>query len=189
MVPLVALLVLLLSAWPTAPFPRGPVAATFLRKTVLNLMGSLHLVGSGPGDPDLLTLQAYKLLKNATLVIADRLISQEILELIDCEVKVANKRPGCAEEAQQELNEWVVDGVLAGKNVVRLKIGDPFLFGRGGEEILEYRRHDIHPIVVAGISSSYCAPLAANIPVTHRDVANQVLICTGYGKIGKGSGA
>ena len=99
--------------------------------------GSVTLVGAGPGDPELLTLQAYKLLKNASLVIADRLISPEILDLIDCEYRVARKAPGCADKAQEEINKWVIDGVKEGKNVVRLKIGDPFLFGRGGEEILE----------------------------------------------------
>lgn len=96
-----------------------------------NRLGSVTLVGSGPGDPDLLTIQAYKLLKSASLVVSDRLVSTEILDIIDCELKVANKKPGCAEEAQEEINKWVIDAALKGRNVVRLKIGDPFLFGRG----------------------------------------------------------
>ena len=96
-----------------------------------NPIGRVTLVGSGPGDPDLLTIQAFKLLKNASLVVSDRLVSSEILALIDCEVRVANKKPGCADDAQAELNEWVIDAALQGRNVVRLKIGDPFLFGRG----------------------------------------------------------
>ena len=148
---------------------------------ILNL-GSVALVGAGPGDPDLLTIKAYNCLKSASLVIADRLIAPEILNLIECELKVANKRPGCAEEAQEEIYQWVKEAVLQNKNVVRLKIGDPFLFGRAGEEILEYRRLGIEPTVIPGISSSYAAPLLANIPLTHRDVADQVLITTGYGK-------
>eukprot|EP01038_Epipyxis_sp_PR26KG_P010650 gene10650-14302_t len=146
--------------------------------------GTITLIGSGPGDPDLLTIQAYKLIKSASLVIADRLISKEILDLIECELKVANKKPGCAEEAQDEINRWVLEGLSSGKKVVRLKIGDPFLFGRGGEEILEYRKYGYEPMIVPGISSSYSAPLAANIPITHRGIANQVLICTGYGQNG-----
>lgn len=145
-------------------------------------IGSVCLVGAGPGDPELLTVQAVKKLQSASLVVSDRLVSKEILQLILCELKVANKRPGCAEEAQEELNTWVIEAALQGRDVVRLKIGDPFLFGRGGEEIIEYRKHGIEATVLSGLSSSYTAPLAANIPLTHRGVANQVLISTGYGR-------
>ena len=149
----------------------------------MNAYGTLALVGAGPGDPDMLTLQAVKLLNNASLVIADRLISKEILEMIKCEVKVANKLPGCADEAQEEIYKWIYDAVIDGRNVVRLKIGDPFLFGRGGEEVLRMKESlGIDPLIAPGISSSYAAPLAANIPLTHRGISNQVLISTGYGK-------
>lgn len=142
----------------------------------------MALVGSGPGDPDLLTVQAVRMLKEASLVISDRLVSKEILALVDCELRIAKKRPGCAEEAQEEIYEWTREAVLAGRNVVRLKIGDPFLFGRGGEEVLEFRKLGVEPIIVPGVSSSYAAPLAANIPLTHRGVSNSVLISTGYGR-------
>eukprot|EP01031_Cornospumella_fuschlensis_P028183 gene28183-34031_t len=84
--------------------------------------------------------------------------------------------------AQEELNGWVIEAALAGKDVVRLKIGDPFLFGRGFEEIIEYKKHGIHAEVLPGLSSSYAAPLVANIPLTHRGVANKVHISTGYGQ-------
>lgn len=144
-------------------------------------MGSVCLIGAGPGDPDLLTVQAVKVLQSATLVIADRLVSKEIISLIKCRVKVANKKPGCADEAQEELNQWVLEAVKQGERVVRLKIGDPFLFGRGAEEIIEYRKHGIEAKVLPGLSSSYTAPLAASIPLTHRGMSNQVLISTGYG--------
>eukprot|EP01036_Dinobryon_divergens_P023515 gene23515-31866_t len=147
-----------------------------------SILGSVSLVGAGPGDPELLTIQAYNAIKRADLIISDRLVSPEILALVDCELKIANKKPGCAEEAQEEINAWVIQGYLSGKSVVRLKIGDPFLFGRAGEEIIEYRKFGIQPTVCAGLSSSYAAPLAANIPLTHRGVANQVLISTGYGQ-------
>jgi len=146
--------------------------------------GKVCLVGAGPGDPDLLTVQALKRIQTASLVISDRLVSKEILQLVKGKLKIANKKPGCAEEAQDELNRWVIDAVLQGEDVVRLKIGDPFLFGRAGEEILEYRKHNIETIVLPGLSSSYTAPLVANIPLTHRGVANQVLITTGYGMNG-----
>ena len=145
--------------------------------------GTIALVGAGPGDPEMLTMQAMKYLKNASLVIADRLISKEILDLIKCELRIAKKRPGCAEEAQEEIYHWVVEAVRQGKNVVRLKIGDPLLFGRGGEEFLYFKEQlGIVPVIVPGISSSYSAPMAALIPLTHRGVSNQVLISTGYGK-------
>lgn len=145
-------------------------------------LGELSLVGAGPGDPELLTIKALKLIKNASLVVADRLISPEILNLVDCELRIAQKRPGCAEEAQEELYEWVAGALREGRNVVRLKIGDPLLFGRGGEEILFFRAMGVEATIAPGISSSYSAPSAANIPLTHRGVANQVLISTGYGR-------
>lgn len=149
----------------------------------LSPQGTLSLVGAGPGDPDLLTVQALRLLQNASLVIADRLISKEILSLITCELRIANKKPGCAEEAQDEIYKWIFDAVTAGRNVVRLKIGDPFLFGRGGEEVLEFQKKIGTTVTVApGISSSYAAPLSSGIPLTHRGMSNQVLISTGYGK-------
>ena len=145
-------------------------------------LGSVSLVGAGPGDPELLTVQAVRLLRQAELVISDRLVSAEILDTIKCEIRIAKKRPGCAEEAQEEIYEWTKEAVLAGKNVVRLKIGDPFLFGRGGEEVLEFRKLGVEPLLVPGISSSYAAPLSAKIPLTHRGVSNSVLISTGYGR-------
>ena len=146
--------------------------------------GSIALVGAGPGDPDLLTLQALKLIKNASLVISDRLVSPEILKLIDCELKVAQKYPGCAEKAQQEIFDWVKQGLEEGHTIVRLKIGDPYLFGRGAEEVLEFRKYGVEPLIAPGLSSSYAAPLSANIPLTHRGVSNNVVISTGYGRDG-----
>lgn len=113
--------------------------------------GRVTLVGSGPGDPDLLTVTAYKLLTTAdsnTVVIVDRLVSPEILKLISCEYKVARKLPGCAELAQEEIYWWAYQALNAGKHVIRLKIGDPFVFGRGGEEVLCFRRFGVDPVVV-----------------------------------------
>ena len=145
-------------------------------------LGHVTLVGAGPGDPDLLTMAAHKALAAADVVVADRLVSQEILELVQGDLKVARKLPGCALEAQREIYQWCAEAVLEGKQVVRLKIGDPYVFGRGGEEVLELRRLGLEPTVLPGISSALAGPLAAGIPVTHRGVANRVVFCTGMSK-------
>jgi hypothetical protein len=113
--------------------------------------GRVTMVGSGPGDPDLLTVSAFKLLTEAdsnTLVIADRLVSPEILKLIRCDFQVARKLPGCAELAQEEIYWWAYQALNQGKHVIRLKIGDPFVFGRGGEEVLCFRRFGVDPVVI-----------------------------------------
>ena len=112
--------------------------------------GRVTLVGSGPGDPNLLTVAAYRLLTENpdALVIADRLVSQEILDLISGQVKVARKLPGCAELAQEEIYWWTYQALNQGKHVIRLKIGDPFVFGRGGEEVLMFRKYGVEPKVI-----------------------------------------
>jgi len=144
---------------------------------------TITLLGSGPGSPDLLTLSAYRILSDpSNLVIVDRLVSDEIVELIQGEVRIANKHPGCQESAQREIYEWCVQGLRDGRKVVRLKIGDPFVFGRGGEEVLEFRKFGVEPTVIPGVSAAFSAPLLANIPVTHRGISNQVVMCTGYGR-------
>eukprot|EP00123_Amoebidium_parasiticum_P021314 comp6538_c0_seq1/m.2306 comp6538_c0_seq1/g.2306 ORF comp6538_c0_seq1/g.2306 comp6538_c0_seq1/m.2306 type:complete len:283 (-) comp6538_c0_seq1:276-1124(-) len=144
----------------------------------------IKLVGGGPGDPDLLTIAAYKALQQATLVVADRLTSKEIIALVPhgAELKIANKSPGCANESQDELNQWCLEGLQQGHRVVRLKNGDPFLFGRGGEEILFFRQHGFDAQVIPGVSSCLSAPLSAGIPVTHRGIANRLVVCTGMAR-------
>ena len=109
----------------------------------------ITLVGSGPGDPDLLTRKAYDLLQDPdALVICDRLVSPEIVDMIKGEVKVARKMPGCAELAQEEIYWWAYQGLSQGKHVIRLKIGDPFVFGRGGEEVITFRRFGVESAIV-----------------------------------------
>ncbi len=111
--------------------------------------GRITLVGSGPGDPELLTMKAVKLLQDPeALVIVDRLVSPEIIDLIKGEVKVARKLPGCAELAQEEIYWWTYQGLATGKHVIRLKIGDPFVFGRGGEEVIKFRQFGVESKVV-----------------------------------------
>ncbi|KAI8985508.1 tetrapyrrole methylase [Pilobolus umbonatus] len=143
--------------------------------------GSLCLVGSGTGDPDLLTVAAVKAIENADLVLADKIVPAEIIALVKCELKIARKYPGHAEEAQKEFNQMALKAVQQGRQVVRLKQGDPYLFGRGGEEVLFFRQYNIVPHVIPGISSTVAAPLLAGIPLTHRSVASQFLVTTGTG--------
>ncbi|KAF9171250.1 hypothetical protein BGX21_007531 [Mortierella sp. AD011] len=144
--------------------------------------GEIKLIGAGPGDPDLLTLAAYKSITSwADIVLADKLVSKEILSLISCPLFIANKDKGCQASGQQELFERAAQALKEGKRVVRLKQGDPFIFGRGGEEFLFFRRLGYEPIIVPGLSSSISGPLLANIPLTHRGTASQFLVCTGTG--------
>jgi uroporphyrin-III C-methyltransferase len=146
----------------------------------------LILVGAGPGDPDLLTRKAIRALHECDVVIADNLIPQAILDEIPSHVQLIVKPPirGQAEEVQNDSNEWVLQALKQDKLVVRLKSGDPLLFGRGGEELNHFRSLGFDAEVIPGISSALSAPLVANIPVTHRGSANQVLISTGRGEKG-----
>ncbi|KAK1758687.1 siroheme synthase [Echria macrotheca] len=150
-------------------------------------MGRVVLAGSGPGHPDLLTRATHKAIMAADLVLADKLVPAGVLDLIPrrTEVRIARKFPGNADQAQDELLETALAGVKEGKTVLRLKQGDPFVYGRGGEEVSFFRAHGVEVTVLPGITSSLSAPLFAGIPATQRDVADQVLICTGTGKKGK----
>ncbi|CAI5746561.1 unnamed protein product [Peronospora destructor] len=150
--------------------------------TVATTKGKMLLVGAGPGDPELLTLRAYRALQQADLVLADRLVPSDVLEIAKCEVRVARKRCGQADFAQAELDAWGLEALAKGKRVVRLKNGDPFLYGRGGEEVVIYSKAGFDVEVIPGISSALSAPASAGIPTTMRDVADQVLVCTGHGK-------
>jgi uroporphyrin-III C-methyltransferase len=149
--------------------------------------GALYLVGAGLGDVDLLTVRARDLISTADVVVFDRLISDEIRSLArpDAQVHIAGKVPGMADPAQADMNRVGLEALRLGKSVVRVKIGDPMLFARGGEELIVFRSHGMEPIVVPGLSSALVAPLVSGIPVTHRGVSNQVLITTGRDKGGK----
>lgn len=151
--------------------------------------GRVILAGSGPGHPDLLTQATHKAILSADLILADKLVPAGVLELIPrrTPVQIARKFPGNADAAQDELQEMALAGLREGKTVLRLKQGDPYIYGRGSEEVAFFRKHGLgHRVVVLpGITSSLSAPLFAGIPPTQRDVADQVLICTGTGKKGK----
>lgn len=148
--------------------------------------GRIILAGSGPGNPDLLTRAAYKAIQSADLILADKLVPAPILDLVPrrATVHIARKFPGNADRAQEELLEWGLEGLKQGKVVVRIKQGDPYIYGRGGEEYTFFRSHGFVPTVLPGITSALSAPLFAAIPATHRGVADQVLICTGTGRKG-----
>lgn len=140
------------------------------------------LVGAGPGDPELLTLAAVRALEQADLVITDRLVPQAVLSYCKCRVVYSQKFKGCANIAQAQLQDWVVDGLKQGLKVVRLKGGDPFLYGRGMEEVEHILNAGFRVKVISGISSSLAAPLAAGISITARGVANKLLVATAHGK-------
>lgn len=144
------------------------------------------LIGAGLGDPEYLTIAGRKALDSADLVVSDQLIGSELLSKLKCEIKLVPKKTSKTANASQQLaDSWVIEGVQSGLRVVRLKGGDPFLFGRGGEEVLTFRRTlGLEPIVIPGISSALAAPLLANIPVTHRGTSDSVLIITGRGENG-----
>ncbi|MFI6883226.1 uroporphyrinogen-III C-methyltransferase [Streptosporangium canum] len=133
------------------------------------------LVGGGPGDPGLITVRGRQLLAQADVVIADRLAPQALLDELSPDVELidAAKIPYGRYMAQEKINELLIEHAKQGKFVVRLKGGDPFVFGRGGEEMLACAREGIPVIVVPGITSPVAVPAAANVPVTHRGVSQE----------------
>lgn len=144
-------------------------------------VGWVALVGAGPGDPELLTIRGRRYLEAADVVVYDRLVDQRLLghaskeaELID-----VGKRPGGPRDRQSEINALLVERVRRGKRVVRLKGGDPFIFGRGGEEVAALAEANVPFEVVPGITSAIGAPTYAGIPLTHRGVASSLTIVTG----------
>ena len=144
--------------------------------------GMVYLVGAGPGDEDLMTRKGLRLLREADVVVYDNLASSSLLNEVrdDAELIYAGKRSSNHHLKQYETNELLVKLALEGKNVVRLKGGDPYIFGRGGEEGQELREAGVDFEVVPGISSSYSVPAYCGIPVTHRDFASSFHVITGH---------
>ncbi|HEX8860661.1 MAG TPA: uroporphyrinogen-III C-methyltransferase [Actinomycetes bacterium] len=143
-------------------------------------VGTVHLVGAGPGDPELLTLRGAKLLARADVVVYDRLAPPELLELAPAGAERidAGKAPRRRGLGQEAINRLLVERALAGLEVVRLKGGDPFVFGRGGEEALACVRAGVPFEVVPGVSAALAAPAAAGVPLTHREVAASFAVVT-----------
>ena len=148
--------------------------------------GTITLAGSGPGHPSLLTLAAQSAIKSADFILADKLVPSQILETIPRRtlVHIARKFPGNAEAAQEEMLTLALDAMKQGKRVLRLKQGDPYLYGRGAEEVAFFRQHGYEATIIPGITSALSGPLFAGIPVTHRAISDQVMVCTGTGRKG-----
>ncbi|MFC0006821.1 uroporphyrinogen-III C-methyltransferase [Micromonospora siamensis] len=144
--------------------------------------GRVALVGAGPGDPELITVKGWRLLAEADVVVADRLVPGLLLDELrpDVELVDASKIPYGPSRTQEEINKILVDRALAGRFVVRLKGGDPYVFGRGGEELLACAEAGVPVTVVPGVTSAIAVPAVAGVPVTHRAVAHEFTVVSGH---------
>jgi uroporphyrin-III C-methyltransferase / precorrin-2 dehydrogenase / sirohydrochlorin ferrochelatase len=160
---------------------------SLINRSHLPPRGIVHIVGGGPGDPDLITLKALHALQRADIVLYDRLVSDEVIAFArrDAERVFVGKETGKAALPQEEINALLARLAQDGKRVVRLKGGDPFIFGRGGEEVEYLRARGIDVVVVPGITAAIGSAAAAQIPLTHRDHATAVTFVTGHAQDGE----
>jgi uroporphyrin-III C-methyltransferase len=148
----------------------------------VSLAGEVYLVGAGPGDPGLLTVRGMELLRVADVIVYDYLANPELLQQVKKGAQLIDvgKQGGNHKIEQDGINRIIVEEAMKGRLVVRLKGGDPFMFGRGGEEAEELRKAGVKVHVVPGVTSAIAAPALAGIPVTHRDHASTVTFVTGH---------
>ncbi len=153
------------------------------------MTGSCTLVGAGPGDPELLTLKALKAIQRATVLLVDDLVNEAIVAHAAPTARIVHvgKRGGCTSTPQSFIEKLMITAVMEGEHVVRLKGGDPFIFGRGGEEVEHLQEAGVRVDVVNGITSGLAAVTSLGVPLTHREHAHGVLFITGHAKPG-GSG-
>jgi len=149
-------------------------------------LGTCTLVGAGPGDPELLTLKAVKAIQAATVLLVDDLVNDEILKHASRSARIVHvgKRGGCKSTPQAFIGKLMENAVKDGETVVRLKGGDPFIFGRGGEEVAQLREAGIEVTVINGITSGLAAISSLGAPLTHREHAHGVVFVTGHAKPG-----
>ncbi len=149
--------------------------------------GHVYIVGAGPGDPELLTLKALRVIQEADIVFYDFLVGEGVMDLVrrDAERVSVGKKKGYHSVPQADIHDLMVAAAKAGKRVVRLKGGDPFIFGRGGEELEAVRAEGLSATVIPGISSALGCASSAGIPLTHRDHAQSVTFVTGHAKTGE----
>ncbi|KAJ8432441.1 hypothetical protein Cgig2_027738 [Carnegiea gigantea] len=149
-------------------------------------LGNVCLLGTGPGDPELLTIKALKVIQSADLLLYDRLVSHDVLDLVSPNARLlyVGKTAGYHSRTQEEIHELLLSFAEAGANVVRLKGGDPLVFGRGGEEMDFLRQKGIHVRVIPGITAASGIAAELGIPLTHRGIANSVRYLTGHSRKG-----
>ncbi|SER98874.1 uroporphyrin-III C-methyltransferase [Gracilibacillus ureilyticus] len=150
-------------------------------------MGKVYLVGAGPGDPDLITVKALKCIQKADVILYDRLVNQQLIKEAkpDADLIYCGKLPKMHFMKQETINHLLVKYAKKGRTVVRLKGGDPFVFGRGAEEAEVLAKQGIEYEVVPGITSGIAAPAYADIPITHREVGRSFAVITGHCKNGQ----
>ena len=153
----------------------------------INVPGIVYLVGAGPGDPELLTLKALRLIKSCDALVHDALVSPQIIKETNKKTEIFNvgKRAGLCSVPQADTNLLIVKLAKEGKNVVRLKGGDPFVFSRGGEEVSFLEKNGISVEIVPGITSGIAAPSNFGIPLTHREAGSSITFVTGHEDINK----
>ncbi|RBA23319.1 uroporphyrinogen-III C-methyltransferase [Herminiimonas fonticola] len=148
------------------------------------VLGKVFLVGAGPGDPDLLTIKAVKAIAQADVILIDDLVNPEVLQYAPATARIVNvgKRGGCKQTPQEFIERLMLSEAQAGQCVVRLKGGDPFIFGRGGEERDHLQAEGVEVEVINGISSGLAAPASIGVPLTHREWSQGAIFITGHGK-------